>query len=347
MRCETAELRPLLLNRLLHEPLHIPLRDILIFGIRGDGHALPTDADIVPFRPSGCDEEAALIVGELIRFFADYTWEKSKIVHRHRNLSGDIGVQRLLPIVVGAVRRRESEQIGVKFKGFDSILRVEVPRHFVILSIAVGAAETPHHLLEPHRDTIVFLAIPRGNTIEVLLRTREKFGDVAKLRIRFGRRERVAVFRFKRRHLARVFKKISPVDVTGSIHLRRQCPILLTPFRIFGERCHRRSVDRRDINIGVNPFGEIDVVSTDRIPPKPLAIADDDVVKLAFPHEGGKYLILKVRPRYLDDIDRNPRFGRKILGEFGEIIRGIPFGPDDGEGFLRVRRHADACQRSD
>ena len=343
MRCETAEFRPLLLNRLLHEPLHILLRDILVFGIRRDRHALPTDADIVPLRTGWRDEKAALVVGNRILRSVNYAGEEGEIVHRHRNLARGIGVERFRPVIVGAVRRCKLKQICVKFKCFDCILRVEVPCHFVILSIAIGAAETPHYLLEAHGNAVVFLTIPRGDTVEVILRAREKFGDIAELRIRFGRRKRVTVSRLKRFHLGRLLKEVCPIDVTGGIHLRGQCPIVSRTFRIFGERCHRRAVNRGNVNVGVNPFSQIDVVPTDRVPAEPLAITDDDVVKLALPHEGGKHLVLKIRPGYLDDIDRNPRFGSKILGEFYEIVRRIPFCPDDSEGLLRVHRHADAC----
>ena len=175
----------------------------------------------MPFRTSRCYKETALVVRNCIRFRVYNTGEKGEVIHRHCDFTRVIGIQRLRPIVVRGIWRGKLEQIRVKFKSFNSITCVNMPCNFVAFCITISAAKTPHHLLEAHRNTVVFLTIPCCDTVEVCIRTREEFGDIAELVVSFRWRERIAVLLLKCRHLIRIFKEVFPVDVPSSIHLRR------------------------------------------------------------------------------------------------------------------------------
>ena len=60
-----------------------------------------------------------------------------------------------------------------------------MPSDLIGLGITISTAKAPHHLLETHRNTVVFLAIPRRDTVEIIVRARKEFGDIAELIVGF------------------------------------------------------------------------------------------------------------------------------------------------------------------
>ena len=169
------------------------------------------------------------------------------------------------------------------------------------------------------------------DAVLVLGRPGEELGDVEELLVVLRHAEVVAILGLEVGHLGRVLEPVLAIGPAVGVALERDRPVLAAVLRVvLQRRRHERLVDA----IVGDELGQVDIVAAFGGRAQPLAVADDHVVGVALGVELGEGLGLEIAPRRRFDGDRDAGLGGVLVDQFLQVVRRIPFGPEDRQ-FLR------------
>ena len=143
--------------------------------------------------------------------------------------------------------------------------------------------------------------------------------------------EVVAVLGLEGFHLLRVLEPVLAIGPADGVALERDRPVLAAVAGIFGVVFHRRRGHDLAEIVLVEEVGQVDIVAAGRAGAEPLRVADDHVVGVALGVELGEGLGLEVRPRRRLDRDLDAGFLLVLVDEFLQVVRRVPFRPEDGQ----------------
>jgi len=326
-----AQFAPTLLHVVAHEPLQELERLIALLGVGHDRDALPAQrGKALAGRALGHREvsgAARVFVGRGVR----QRREEGEEVHAHRHQTLGEGLVRFEGEGLTPVRRREAIELLVQLESGDRFLGVRDPLHLVACVIPHLAAIAEDGIHYSHHQRVVGVVGVDGQAVALFLGPMEEFGDIAQIGPCLGHAQLIAVFGLERRFFFRILEPVLAIREAVGIALERNGPILAALAGIFGVAGHRRRRHQFGDLVLLEEVGQIDVVTRGRAGAEPLGVADHHVIGVALGGEFAECLGLEIRPRR--GFDHHLDAGRLlvVLDQFLQVIRGIPFRPQDRE----------------